>query len=546
MKMFLPCLMKNIRHGEKTLGKFSGTLVSLIMLTWALPAQAQTTFTWSGAGDGVNWSDGANWVGGSAPTSNARLIFPSAANRGSVTTPLNADLTDASQSYFTVDSIQFDNSNGAYYLGGNNLRLNPGATDRGFEVTSTSTGTVFIGNNVTVSASSRWTIDRDSRTMRFDGVVTLDTDAVVSLQNGGARPIFHFANSVEGSGVLRQLTGFTTITRFDVASPNWSGGLTMANDNRGLAQVGADGALGTGTVDVTTRNRFIIAQVGAAPSITLDNAFNVGGDTGSEYLRFDGNFTIGSASNGITLRDPFTPPIDPVGTTTVAGAISEAGGTRNLTVRGYTANFGEGKAGSGTLILTSTNNSYTGTTLVWGGSSNYVKTLQVDGSITSSSGVTVGDRGILKGSGSVPGVTVQDGGTLAIGNSIGTMTFEGDLTLDLNSTSIFEIDGFTAGQYDLALGGAGTETASFNGHLQLVFFGGFNTLGTVKIFDFENYAGSFATFDSTGLADGYSATFNELNGTVTVVPEPSTYAMLALAGAGFAAHIVRRRRRRQL
>ena len=29
----------------------------------------------------------------------------------------------------------------------------------------------------------------------------------------------------------------------------------------------------------------------------------------------------------------------------------------------------------------------------------------------------------------------------------------------------------------------------------------------------------------------------------TVVPEPSTYAMLALAGAGFAGYVIRRRRR---
>jgi PEP-CTERM motif len=31
--------------------------------------------------------------------------------------------------------------------------------------------------------------------------------------------------------------------------------------------------------------------------------------------------------------------------------------------------------------------------------------------------------------------------------------------------------------------------------------------------------------------------------TVTGVPEPSTYAMLPLAGAGFAGYIIRRRRR---
>ena len=86
------------------------------------------------------------------------------------------------------------------------------------------------------------------------------------------------------------------------------------------------------------------------------------------------------------------------------------------------------------------------------------------------------------------------------------------------------------------------QTVQFGGTLDLTFSSNFSTLGSVKIFDFENYSGGFDNFSTTGLADGYSATFDSLSGTVNVVPEPSTYALLALAAAGLGAHVVRRRR----
>jgi hypothetical protein len=45
------------------------------------------------------------------------------------------------------------------------------------------------------------------------------------------------------------------------------------------------------------------------------------------------------------------------------------------------------------------------------------------------------------------------------------------------------------------------------------------------------------------IGDGKFAYFKEGSLQVEVVPEPSTYAMLALAGAGFAGYVIRRRRR---
>ena len=59
----------------------NGILGSLVIATMSLTSVAGTV-TWTGGGDGVNWSDGGNW-GGTAPSAGDMLVitFPA--------TPLN-------------------------------------------------------------------------------------------------------------------------------------------------------------------------------------------------------------------------------------------------------------------------------------------------------------------------------------------------------------------------------------------------------------------------------------------------------------------------
>ncbi|WP_163434508.1 hypothetical protein, partial [Escherichia coli] len=74
---------------------------------------------------------------------------------------------------------------------------------------------------------------------------------------------------------------------------------------------------------------------------------------------------------------------------------------------------------------------YTGPTTVSGG------TLSVNGSIASSSLLSV-NGGTIGGTGTLP-TTQITGGTLAPGNSIGTITVQGNLALSTASTYLVEV-----------------------------------------------------------------------------------------------------------
>jgi outer membrane autotransporter protein len=105
---------------------------------------------------------------------------------------------------------------------------------------------------------------------------------------------------------------------------------------------------------------------------------------------------------------------------------------------------------NGTGIMTFVGaNTYTGPTIVNGGA------LIVDGSITSN--VTVNSGGLLGGHGSFGGGIISAGGFISPGNSPGTITSNGNLTLQQGSTYLAEVDGQKADK--IAVNG----TASVNG-----------------------------------------------------------------------------------
>jgi autotransporter-associated beta strand protein len=172
-----------------------------------------------------------------------------------------------------------------------------------------------------------------------------------------------FGGLISGTGTLTQIgPGALTLT----AANTYSGGTFL---NGGTIVIGNNSAVGTGTLAM-------------AAGTTLS------------FLS-TGNFTI---ANPITISgDPtFTPPS---GTTqTLAGVIANGSSPGTLNMNG-----------AGTLVL-SANNTYTGPTNVNTG------TLDVTGSIASSSLTTIASGAALIGTGTVGSLQVNSGGTFTPGN----------------------------------------------------------------------------------------------------------------------------------
>ncbi|MEO5914783.1 MAG: autotransporter-associated beta strand repeat-containing protein [Luteolibacter sp.] len=218
---------------------------------------------------------------------------------------------------------------------------------------------------------------------------------------------------------------------------------------------------------------------------------------------------------------------------------------------GGAAGSGIIKTGGGTMTLSGAN-TYTGKTTISGGSLALASTASIANSseisinggnfnVSAVSGFSLGSGQSLTGSGGSVTGAITVNGTLAIGNSPGTMTFNNDLTFGSGAVSNFEFTNIALGinSFDLAQGGVGTQAVTFGGTLNLLFSGGtYANGGSVQIFNFDTYGGTFSTVNFSGLDVGQSAVFDTATGYVTVVPEPSA----ALLG-GLGMVILLRRRR---
>ena len=326
-----------------------------------------------------------------------------------------------------------------------------------------------------------------------------------------------------------------------------------------------------------------------------DNSAGVGAATvSSGTWANSGNLTVGVSGTGrLTMSG---------GLVSVAGTLSQgtygtinlnSGGTLQIGVGGTTGDLGVAtltnngtlifnrsdastysgiisgtgavtKQGAGTLTLDG-NNSYTGGTTISGG----VLALSGTGSI-GTGGLNLGTTGTpgvfdlsaltggtysLPANGNLAGAGTLSGsgkslaalGSLAPGNSAGTITVGSGFSLNLSNSgsSVFEITSpaFTAGTFDLVNGDG---SVVFGGILNLAFSGGSYADGTdvLQIFAATGgRSGNFSAVNATGLAAGQSATFNSATGFITVVPEPSTIALMASAGAGLAGMMRWRKRR---
>ncbi len=188
------------------------------------------------------------------------------------------------------------------------------------------------------------------------------------------------------------------------------------------------------------------------------------------------------------------------------------------------------KTGLGKLKINSTGNTYTGATVVTAG------TLEVDGSIVSSSVVTVNNGGTLIGTGDVSAIILNEGGIIG-DNSLTATSFTwngnlissvGQLQYDLNTL----VEGLTL---------TGTLTKGTGTYFTFDFLGtGELNMSYTLLNGWTSTNFDEANFSYVNLGGGLSGTFTIVDNALmfTTVPEPSV-TTLCLVAFAFATLIAR-------
>ena len=179
-------------------------------------------------------------------------------------------------------------------------------------------------------------------------------------------------------------------------------------------------------------------------------------------------------------------------------------------------------------------NSVDAATLNLGGATNY----------SFANGLAISSQAFLRGNGTVLGNT-SNSGTLSPGNSAGSLTFVGNLTLSGSSVLDMKIGGTSVGQFDQITISNGAFVV--NGFLNISLIDAFSpssgdSFHLVEFTSATSTSGVFTSINLPALGGGLSWDTSQLlvSGDLNVVPEPS--ALTLVAGGCFLAMLITRRR----
>lgn len=494
MQMYAPC---NVGGGRQR--RRDGTLkraaigVLIACVAWVGTSAQASTRTWNGGGTDNNWGTSANWGSSGTPITADALIFQGSAKLSNV----NNIGTLSGIGALTISSSGFN-------ISGNPLQLG-GSWGVGYNATWAINSTLNQNISITELRSASTlifsgTLDNNANTLTLLGAGNFTFSGAISGSGGltvneSGTALLSKANSYSGltdvaAGTLMlgvvnaipRLTGFTA----NYISCSGAGGTLNLN---GYA-LSCNALIGYGTV--TSSSGSPVLTVGSSEAaydgkgfsgpvtgstaltkdgtdlFYLDGASSYSGDTtvsagtlqmrATECLPFGSGFGNLSISSGATLdlrgsdtqvnglsgagkvsnNSDATDARFTVGnndaSTAFSGAIDDSGGTYKVALT---------KTGAGVLTLSGANN-YRGDTTLNAG------TLVVNGSLGSASAVAVKAGGTLNGNGTVGGsITLADDATAVLyPHSSGTLTVGGDIVVDANSTTKFDLSSSAASGND--------------------------------------------------------------------------------------------------
>ncbi len=432
-----------------------------------------------------------------------------------------------------TNSITITND-ASFVFGGTNAQILSGVISGSGNLTKSGNGTLTLsGTNNTYTGTTTISAGTLNLANTAANSKTIVGDIVI---NGGALRLETAANQIADTANVTMTSGVLDLWANEtINSLSVSGGTVNLRSavvtssafsfTGGQIQFGVRSASFTLDGPITFGN-FNVNWVAGAP---LGNGIVIGGDV-AVNAGTTANFTGGGR---LTLNADRAIDVGAEANMNVAWGIvgTEAGITKN---------------GTGTLTLTGAN-TYTGATTVSAGS------LIINGDQTSANGVLTVEAGAtLGGSGTIGGATTISG-ILAPGNSIGTLTVANDVTWNAGENWVFELGAAgpsigSPGTSDLLVITSGGDFLAGTGSGWTFDFAGTATeTGWYKLVDWTGGTTTFDAMDFTGVNLGgeFTSEFSIQDSAlyVNVVPEPSTYALLALAGTGFGWHVLRRRRR---
>ncbi len=328
-----------------------------------------------------------------------------------------------------------------------------------------------------------------------------------------------------GSGVFTQSGGSNTVNGSLYVGYSGTGAYNLKPNGWLAAQNEYIGFSGPGTFTQSGGTNIVTG------AFSLNFAF---GSSAGTYSLNGGllsvaKISMGTGASAVMNLNGGTLSANAPFSTTVPMSLGTSGGGATIDTAGFAVTLAASLSGpgsltkvdSGALTLTATN-TYNGPTTIDQGE------LIVNGSLADSA-VTV-NGGTLGGTGTLNNVTVNSGGEVAPGDAPGVMHLSGSLTMAAGAAMDFELDSPTS--YDqLELSGP----AVLGGELNVSLVNGFSP-AVGQSFDLINghTNGSFAEINLPTLGSDLRWDTGQLytNGTIEVLPEPSTLLLLAVGAIG--------------
>jgi autotransporter-associated beta strand protein len=457
-----------------------------------------------------NWSTGLSWSPGVPVSGSATsLVFSGSLGNGTVNTS-NNDLGIFQLSSLSISATGPNTGASSFTIAGDPLQFlaNSGSAPSIISVVSGSTlPAILISNNI-----------------QLNGDLTVDISPSIGVVT--------VTGTISGADTLTKTGAGKLVLSADTANNTFTGDTRIVS---GDIELGNVQSLVGSTLDMQTADSGSVTF--GIPGTTT---YNFGGLKGSRGIDNVGN-TLSIGGNGKS--------------TSYSGAISGTGGFV--------------KTGTGALTLAGTS-TYSGPTTVTSGS------LILDGRLANSN-AAVQSGALLGGTGSIGGdLTV--GGTLSPGSppgSVGSLTVSGSVTLQNGATTRLEVTGSTTFDEIIGTGAAFTNDGALvlsidapGALANYTLFGlihGFaephlGSFDTVALLASGTYAGLNNTVMTTGTLygpnvwmsdwvnsdgngqNGQRFLFDQSTGTLALVPEPTTWALAAIAAGMLGAARLRLRR----